>query len=348
MRRTLSESQNGTAPAQTGFTLTELLIVIGIIVLMIGLAVPVLGILTGNRSVDAAQNIIQSMLNDARMQAIGQQRDTGVLFFVSPVTARVSMVMVQASDAQSIDGQLNLTNPPDVYLDLVPDRDEVPLTPGVMAQVIDNCSVNAGNQRLDDAYIGYTADLPLSNPPITRTNFRNWHAPDLLNPQVSPPGQTLLYGGVILFDSRGHLVSRTYGFRLANPDPNNLNSNTWIPTEMGSFLYYNTDTLTLARRGVGDGNGHYTPGLQGAAGFPPESKFGIVLFNQEQFLSRGFALNDAQRRGGGAPSNGSLAGTYNANWRGTNVSESAEETWIDQNSVPLLVNRYTGALVKGE
>ena len=59
------------------FTLTELLIVVAIIVLMIGLAVPIMGVLTGNRSVDGAQNIIQSMLNESRMQAIAQQRDTG-------------------------------------------------------------------------------------------------------------------------------------------------------------------------------------------------------------------------------------------------------------------------------
>ena len=31
-----------------------------------------------------------------------------------------------------------------------------------------------------------------------------------------------------------------------------------------------------------------------------------------------------------------------------NAAEQGEETWIDENSTPLLVNRFNGTLVRGE
>jgi len=45
-----------------GFTLTEILIVIGLIVLVIALAVPAFNVMTGGRSVDAAMNTLSAVL----------------------------------------------------------------------------------------------------------------------------------------------------------------------------------------------------------------------------------------------------------------------------------------------
>jgi hypothetical protein len=32
----------------------------------------------------------------------------------------------------------------------------------------------------------------------------------------------------------------------------------------------------------------------------------------------------------------------------TSAGEQAEELWLDRNTMPLLVNRYNGVLIKGE
>ena len=50
-----------------GFSLTEILIVIGLIVLMLALAVPTFNFLTGNRSVEGAQNTIAALIGRARV-----------------------------------------------------------------------------------------------------------------------------------------------------------------------------------------------------------------------------------------------------------------------------------------
>ena len=64
-------SRRSSSPA---FTLIELLVVIGIIVVVVLLTLPVLNVLQGNRSADAAQNQLQALINESRMNAIGLQR----------------------------------------------------------------------------------------------------------------------------------------------------------------------------------------------------------------------------------------------------------------------------------
>src|SRR4051812_709861 len=114
------------------FTLIELMVVIGIIVLLILVAVPALGLITGSRSVDRAENNLSALLGRARADALGLQRDTGVMFFIDPATQGVTAAEVFA------------TSPPaapvagiDVYLDFVADRDFLPMPKGVGAQVVD-------------------------------------------------------------------------------------------------------------------------------------------------------------------------------------------------------------------
>src|SRR5882672_638751 len=103
-------------PSSSAFTLIELLVVIGIIVIIVALAVPVLNVLQGNRSSDAAQNQLQALINEARMNAIGLQRDGGVMFYIDPSTKRINTVLVQGTDPLPGDAA-------DVYLDVVHDHE---------------------------------------------------------------------------------------------------------------------------------------------------------------------------------------------------------------------------------
>jgi prepilin-type N-terminal cleavage/methylation domain-containing protein len=281
------------------FTLIELLVVIGIIVLVVLIAIPVLNVLQGNRSIEGAQNQIQALLNEARMMAIGVQRDSGVMFYIDHSTQRVHTVLVQASDRQPGD-------PPDVdvMLDLIPDHESVPLTVGLSIQVIDNATVIPGNppQRSDDGYIGFN---------------------------TNPAGTTIQYGGVILFDLHGQLVSRTYGFRTTKPT-------TPPETEMSRLIFLS-----------GAPAGYYIPGGGGVVP-PPQSKFGFVLFNAEPFSGQGFGGEDAQSGGGGfVNKQGQSLSSYSSAGSGGRT-EAEEESWIDSNSIPFMVNRYNGTLTRGE
>lgn len=62
-----------------GFTLIEILVVIGIIVLLLTLAMPAFNFMTGARSEESALNLISSALVNARSEAIGTQQKRGVL-----------------------------------------------------------------------------------------------------------------------------------------------------------------------------------------------------------------------------------------------------------------------------
>lgn len=284
------------------FTLIEVLVVIGIIVILIGLAVPALGLLTGSRSIDRAENNLSAMLGRARADAIGLQKDVGVLFFVNPNDGLVTCAEVVETDkpASGIIAE--------VHLDLLPDRDFMQLPKGVMAQVIDNCALDDNGTpndasddtvRLDDAYLGY-------NTAVARGTV----------PQVS-------YGGVILFDSGGRLVSRTYAFR----------GNKGSTTDRTDLMHLLLDkSITSTTTGSVQDIFPYPVNTAAGAFIPLQrSAFGLVLIDGEGFANNG---DNIDPQATGAPA-------ITANERG-------EETWIDENSVPLLVNRYNGTLVRGE
>ena len=101
--------------SRCAFTLTEILIVIGLIVLLLALAMPAFNFITGGRSIDGALNQISAFIGRARAEAIGLQEMRGVMFFVDPATPdRVSMTLVKPTAARPGD-DVNI----DVYLDLV-------------------------------------------------------------------------------------------------------------------------------------------------------------------------------------------------------------------------------------
>src|SRR4051812_11134432 len=127
---------------RAAFTLTEILIVIGIIVLLIALAVPAFSLITGGKSIEGATNQLSAALGRARAQAIGLQKPTGVLFFVEPRSQRVTMGIVTQSDAVN-SGEL-------IWLDLA-DSDFMPLPAGITVETLADTTNMIGYH---DRYIG--------------------------------------------------------------------------------------------------------------------------------------------------------------------------------------------------
>ena len=326
------QSAIGNRQSRRGFTLTEILIVIGLIVLMIALAVPTLSFLTGSRSVEGAQNNVSAMLGRARAEAIGLQEVRGVFFFLEKSTGRVAMALVrevQPPTTTFTPHSLIASPPPEVWLDLVPESEFVTLPSGVGLQVIDECIVNAADptQRLEDGYIGF--------------NVRNAG-----NGTQDVPTHTA-YGGVILFDGSGQLVSRRHAFKTFIQTTSGREA-----TRMGDLLYRPTgdpaplanhatsvdDVVVMAWNATGSGR----PG-----NFYPKSHIGIVLFEA-----------GPARTNFPPPSNGDpiYTGEFERDPRFepggpstfANSGEKPQEEWLDNNGLALLVNRYNGTLVRAQ
>src|SRR4051812_14860801 len=97
MRGTKAPTHEGTdvTVRRGAFTLTELLIVIGIIVLVAIIAIPAFRTMTGSRSTEAAHNQLSGLLGQVRGEAISLQQIRGVAFFLVPETKRVQAVIVK-------------------------------------------------------------------------------------------------------------------------------------------------------------------------------------------------------------------------------------------------------------
>jgi type II secretory pathway pseudopilin PulG len=125
-----------------GYTLTEILVVIGLIVLLIAIAVPVLSVLSGSRSTEAAENQVAAMLNQARAQAIALQKNVGVCFFVDPASKRTTMALV-------------LQEPAYPQIERLPDYDFVTLQSGTGLQLVHDDQTVAANVPVNqrDRYV---------------------------------------------------------------------------------------------------------------------------------------------------------------------------------------------------
>ena len=285
--------------ARAAFTLTELLIVIGLIVLIVALAVPAFNAMTGGRSVDAATNQLSAMLGRVRMEAIGLQEPRGLMFYRDPATQRIAarIVRIASSDlATGIPG-----------FDLVEDRDAMLLPVGVGLQMVDDAAMSGSGptaRASDDRYIGY-------------------------NKRLGNDDTLVPVGGVILFDQNGRLSSRRYGFRAKEPGkrPNQL-----VVSQMGKLLFGEQANIP--------GNNQVLHNVRTGGPDSMRTQFGFVLYDEEPFKNLFGTTDDPY---------GDQDPQLN---RGGNVTatspEGREEAWLDQNAVPVLINRYNGTLIRGE
>jgi prepilin-type N-terminal cleavage/methylation domain-containing protein len=322
-----------------GFTMTEMLVVIALIVLMIAMAVPTFNFITGNRSVNGAQNQISAYLARARTEAIGLQEVRGVFFYKDLRTDRTALAMVRevprppSGAPHTIPS--GLVPEVSIFVDLVPDTEAVLLPAGVEAQVLDDAALNTATsppRREDDGYIGYN-----------RFNRGNDNSGPDLDP-LTP------YGGVILFDASGKLIYRTYAFKTYS---GGASPGTARATAMGDLLYRPSGALRTIDHVDGGGNilsgchdvvPKYTSPSTGEVR-PPRSAVAIALFEKEPYENR--PRNPAQQdttpfTDREIDPNDTIYGTTQAH------SEAEEERWIDENAVQLLVNRYNGTLVRAQ
>src|SRR4051794_11913764 len=154
MRPSALSTQHLALKAPRAFTMAELLIVIALIVLLLGLAVPAFNLLSGGKSIEGATNQVSAALGRARAEAIGLQKVTGVMFFIDPKTQRRSMAIVQEVEAP---GVAVVGTAPDVWLDIVTDGDFMPMPAGIGVQTVNDSgqAPDATGNRKGDGYIGF-------------------------------------------------------------------------------------------------------------------------------------------------------------------------------------------------
>jgi len=255
------------SPAASGFTLAELIVVMGLIVLLITLAVPAIRAMTGTKSEEAARNTLSAFLGRVRTEAIGLQQTQGVLFFIDQATQRVAAIQVQAAPQLASDNNgLTSNSHTDryglIYLDAVPDRDVVYLPSGIRLQTIKDVSTTYLNKQ---RFQGFDPSLPGSG--------------------SDSSGQTPLpVGGVILFDGTGRTIAAPYGLRLFDATPGGKGQ-----TDLGKLLHYSRDWPAANQ-------------VQPTVSYVV-SQLGFVLFDKDQFSTAATAAggNELEPKKNAAP-----------------------------------------------
>jgi prepilin-type N-terminal cleavage/methylation domain-containing protein len=346
---------------RSAFTLIELLVVLGLIVLALAAAVPAFNAITGSRSTEAAENVVGAMLSRARSLAVEGQQTAGVAFFVNPADNRTTMALVVHKSSSN---QLQ----EDIYPNYrgwakqanQPNNSVAPPTyvPGqeVASVVYDSYSrkpivgtfVNTDNNPSGSAAADGTAPPQKPTNVATATPWSNsyWSglssgsiefldfagefefealpagvAVQLINdPQGQIQRDRYVQIGVILFDAQGRLVSLPYGF-------NNPNT----PTGRSAIAQLlNISPATYPQ----------WPRIPPAGTPEFRTQIGLVIYDRSTFANQpGHTEGDFSVLVAGIPTLSSPA-TYEP--------ERLEELWIDENTTPLLVNRYNGAIMRGQ
>ena len=187
------------------FTLTELLIVIGLIALMLTLTIPAFRFITGSRQTDAAYNVVSAVLGQTRAEAIGLQETRGVFFYRKDSRIFAAPIRVTPQIAQDLIAPMNGEV---LVFDLIEDHEAISFPNKVGIQMVNNAlfTTRAGSQKSFDRYLGFN----------------------------DTPTLAVQYGGVILFDGNGQLLCENYAFRCVN---RNAAGTPTTYTPMGQLLF---------------------------------------------------------------------------------------------------------------
>jgi prepilin-type N-terminal cleavage/methylation domain-containing protein len=364
-----------------GFTLIEVLVVLTIILIIAIAALPAIRFITGSRSIESAQNIAAAMIGRARSQALIDNSHRGVFFFVDPVTDRTNMAIVgQAGD--DVSGPYSgwtMPNPPLSAANPI-DRPGNNYDPGNSvtrvtyyasgnpAPIIQSLVVMLNANFPGPTYTETNANYPVGAPqPIRRYVVRPYgciRTPTIANSananRPTVPTGNGFWGDIltsleIFADSDFQMLPQGVGIQL-------LNSN---PTGQGNFdRYLRTGCIMFDKKGRFDsvpwsvtlnstlGRAlHVSRNLDlGTVGGVSRmySQFGIAIYDRQQFLAKSGANANPTDMDFIFGSGFFDPTIYPASRFSAWNDENAEETWLDNNSLPLFVDRYNGTLIKGE
>ncbi len=318
-----------------GYTLVEMLIVIGIIVLMVGIALPAFRAITGGRSEEGATNQVTSMLARARADAIATQQPRGVAVFTD-ATGQCRVAEVGAVTF-GMWVKVNSPNLPYVkgnYVTYFPSSSSPPQYYVCTANILANSNTDISDathwQQLVNGATSQAAawasvwasvtpvlydQLPDTDPVVLPVGVGVQVIADDSTLGSATTGKTdrYLHNGVLIFDASGRLSYQQQAFSQYGV--------------IGGSAGFNLANVQRSTAGL-------TPSQQ----FLLDSSFGLVLYDREALANQGFPAAE--------PTFVATAtyGTVGA----SPPSEADEEAWLDVNATPLLINRYTGALVRGE
>ena len=123
-----------------------------------------------------------------------------------------------------------------------------------------------------------------------------------------------LHDGVLVFDASGRLSFQQQAFSQYGV--------------VGSSIGFNLANVQRS-----------TANLAPSQQYLLDSSFGLVVYDREALANQNFPAQEPTFLAT-APAYGTVGASP--------PSEADEEAWLDVNAAPLLINRYTGALVRGE
>jgi len=314
---------------EDAFTLTELLVVIGLIVLLVALAIPAFSYITGARSVEGGRNVVNGMLSRARVEAIRGNTTAGVFFYPDAATGQTRAVFVTLGSGVDPD--------PLQQYKAWQTGVQYSATDGTTGKTADIVAFpTADNQmggRLFIKLYRCIQDNTSSPPPTTGgPNFSNafWqeYVPGLelladSEPQYLPKGvgvQTIndpggstasdryLRHGGVLFDSQGRLTTVSYSI-LAK-------------SNLGAILGLTSD--------IGDIAGDRMIGQLGYAIYESQLLAGFGGTDGDYAISVPNIPSPASYGTASVPANG---------------DEADEEVWLDENASQGMVNRGSGVVM---
>jgi type II secretory pathway pseudopilin PulG len=346
------------------FTITELLIVIGLIVLFITLAVPAFNTLRGSRSVEAAQTVITSMIDRARQEAIRTGEYRGIMIAPSKDDPQrtVAVLVTRRGADFSADGG----DPLDRYKPYDP---SIEYTPGQRVTFpIRDGRTDAGSRIYTKTFVRTAANPGVSGRAPTRGNpganafigTADLSIPSTLNPNSGPEWRVVSDDelDIVPADRGGAftLLAPGIGLQVITQSPLRAGANTFDRYLRAGVIMFNPlGKLDVVAYSVPAASSLGTDVLGAttdlifpnpaypANTFPADtqllSQSGVVIYD---------AINYREQAGDGAKT-----GDYFYSYRTdgdyavpaiANVAdEVAEETWLTENALPLLINPQTGA-----
>jgi prepilin-type N-terminal cleavage/methylation domain-containing protein len=356
-------------PKPRAMTLMEIMMVVAVITILIAIGFGTFRGFNKSTSTSTAQGQISAALGIARAQAMANQEITGILFYIptSPLTfsdykpvinknntgRQICVTFVRATEVR---GYLNMSavnkdnpiNPdPEVVLDMI-DMDPFYLPDNVGIQTVistlpdyyrslyvdKNTGKDKNISRIQETYLGFNR-LPLDN-----------------KTYLSSP-----IGGVILFDQSGQLVQLRYAFRMKY-------SNLKDPTQYTPTLFFSTIFTGIDAQAVQFDDVHTFTKQVSYSGDPdkgksPYSSPGLLLFDRSEFLKCGM-INDnsampvnytdddpvLSNSEGDIDDYIKITKECNTDKVVSGIPSLSKEIWLDRNSIPFMISRYSGALQK--